>query len=72
MRETIEAGAGFDLFASANMAHPRRFASGGLAEDTICFARNRLCVLARADLGLTTENFLAVLSDPTVRIGTFT
>lgn len=72
LRESIEAGAGFDLFASANMAHPRRLASLGLAEDAVCFARNRLCVLARADLGLTRENFLAVLSDPAVRIGTST
>lgn len=72
LREQIEAGARFDLFASANMAHPRRLALVGLAEDVICFARNRLCVLARSDLGLTTENFLSVLSDPAVRIGTST
>ncbi|MFK0164897.1 molybdate ABC transporter substrate-binding protein [Rhizobium sp. NPDC090279] len=72
LRETIETGARFDLFASANMAHPRRLVSMGLAEDAVCFARNRLCVLARADLGLTTENFLTVLSGPAVRIGTST
>ncbi|ENN88700.1 molybdenum ABC transporter, periplasmic molybdate-binding protein [Rhizobium freirei PRF 81] len=72
LREKIEAGARFDLFASANMAHPQRLAAGGLTEDAICFARNRLCVLARADLGLTSENFLAVLSDPATRIGTST
>lgn len=72
LREKIEAGARFDLFVSANMAHPRRLAAAGLAEDAICFARNRFSVLARADLGLTTENFLAVLSDPAVRIGTST
>lgn len=72
LRETIEEGARFDLFASANMAHPRRLVLLGLAEDAICFARNRLCVLARADLGLTTENFLTVLSDPAVSIGTST
>lgn len=72
LREQIEAGAGFDLFASANMAHPRRLAAAGLTENAVCIARNRLCVLARADLGLTTENFLAILSDPEVRIGTST
>lgn len=72
LRETIEAGARFDLFASANMAHPRRLAAAGLSEDAICFARNRFSVVARADLGLTTESFLAVLSDPDVRIGTST
>ncbi len=72
LRESIETGTHFDLFISANMAHPRRLAAMGLAEDAVSFARNRLCVLARADLGLNTENFLAVLSDPAVRIGTST
>lgn len=72
LRERIEAGEPFDLFASANMAHPRRLASIGLAEDAVCFARNRFCVVARADLGLTTENFLEVLSRSDVKIGTST
>lgn len=72
LRKRIEAGEAFDLFVSANMAHPQRLASAGITEEVICFARNRLCVLARADLGLTTGNFLEVLSDPRVRIGTST
>ncbi|MFB2567480.1 molybdate ABC transporter substrate-binding protein [Rhizobium sp. IMFF44] len=72
LREAIETGTSFDLFASANLAHPRRLVSMGLAEDAVCFARNRLCVLSRAELGLTTENFLSVLADPAVRIGTST
>ena len=72
LRERIEAGEAFDLFASANMTHPQCLASAGITEDAICFARNRLCVLARADLGLTTGNFLEVLSDPHVKIGTST
>jgi len=72
LRERIEAGEAFHLFASANMAHPRRLASLGITEEPVCFARNRLCVIARADLGLTTENFLDILSDPQVKIGTST
>jgi molybdate transport system substrate-binding protein len=72
LRERIEAGEAFDLFASANMAHPLRLVSAGLATDATCFARNRLCVIARADLGLTTENFVERLADPAVKIGTST
>jgi len=72
LRERIEAGEPFDLFASANMAHPGRLVSLGLAEGAVCFIRNRLCVLARADLGVTTENLVEVLASPTVRIGTST
>ncbi|WP_448955934.1 molybdate ABC transporter substrate-binding protein [Labrys neptuniae] len=69
LRERIEAGESFDLFASANMAHPRRLCAGGLAEEVFCFARNRLCLLARADLGLTSGNIVDVLSGPSTRIG---
>lgn len=72
LRERIEAGEPFDLFASANMAHPERLVSLGLAKDVLCFARNRLAILARADLGLTTQTVADVLSDPAVRIGTST
>ena len=72
LREQIEAGEEFDLFASANMTHPRRLVEIGMAEHVICFARNRLCVIARADLGLTTKNFVDVLADPGVKIGTST
>lgn len=72
LRERIEAGEPFDLFASANMAHPDRLVALGLAEETTCFTRNRLCILARADLGLTSENLVEVLSAPATRIGTST
>jgi len=72
LRERIQSGEAFDLFASANMAHPRALAESGLADHPTCFATNRLCVLTRADLGMSTENFIEVLSDPAVRIGTST
>jgi len=72
LRERIEAGEYFDLYASANMAHPRRLNDLNLAADAVCFARNRLCVLARSDLELTTDNFIDVIANPAVKIGTST
>lgn len=72
LREQIEAGEAFDLFISADMRHPQRLAASGLAGAPVRLTRNRLCVLGRADLGLTEMNFLDVLSDPAVRIGTST
>jgi molybdate transport system substrate-binding protein len=72
LRERIETGEAFDLFASASMAHPLRLAAAGMIEEAICFARNRLCVITRANLGLTMENFLDILADPAVKIGTST
>jgi molybdate transport system substrate-binding protein len=72
LRERVEAGEHFDLFASANMAHPQQLVSIGLAKEPARFARNRLVLLARADLELTPENLVSVLSAPSTRIGTST
>lgn len=69
LRERIEAGEPFDLFASANIAHPQRLVSLGFADEAACFARNRLVVLARADLDLRPENLVPVLAAPSTRIG---
>lgn len=72
LRERIEMGEAFDLFASANMAHPQRLVSIGLAKEPVCFARNQLVIIARADLKLTPENLVPVLSASSTRIGTST
>lgn len=72
LRERIESGEPFDVFASANMTHPYRLAATGFAKTPICFAHNRLCVVARAELGLNEENFLSFLADEALRIGTST
>ncbi|RAS35883.1 molybdate ABC transporter substrate-binding protein [Paraburkholderia bryophila] len=70
--DKIEHSAKADLFVSANMAHPQRLTAEGKAAPTVVFARNRLCVEARPDVGLTTGNLLDKLLDPNVRIGTST
>jgi ABC-type molybdate transport system substrate-binding protein len=72
MREKIEAGAAADLFASADMEHARRLALGHPERMVINFTRNRLCALARAAVGLTPENMLDRLLDPSVRLATST
>jgi molybdate transport system substrate-binding protein len=38
LRERIEAGEPFDLFASANMAHPEPLVALGLAKNAACFS----------------------------------
>lgn len=70
--DKIEHAAKADVFISANMAHPQRLTAEGKAAPTVVFARNRLCVQARPDVGLTTDNLLDKLLDPNVRIGTST
>ncbi|HEV7259628.1 MAG TPA: substrate-binding domain-containing protein [Bosea sp. (in: a-proteobacteria)] len=72
LRQQIEDGEPSDVFASANMRHPERLHRLGLFEAPTCFARNRICAIARTDLGLTTTNLLEALLDDHVRIGTST
>ncbi|CAN5366000.1 molybdate ABC transporter substrate-binding protein [soil metagenome] len=72
MREKIEKGGQADLFISANMTHPQRLHEQGQAGATVVFARNRLCVYALPQVGMTTANVLDRLLDPKVRIGTST
>lgn len=56
LRERIEAGERPDIFASANMAHPRTLSDKGLATVPIVMARNRICAKALPGSGLTTAN----------------
>lgn len=72
LRQRIEAGESAQVFASANMEHPRTLAEAGIGGPTVLFARNRLCGLTQPQLDVSTDTFLGVLLDETVRIGTST
>lgn len=72
LRQRIESGEPAQVFASANMGHPRTLAEAGIGGPTALFARNRLCGLAQPQLTVTTDTFLQVLLDETVRVGTST
>jgi len=72
LREKIETGAQADILASADMDHARRLALGHPERTVINFSRNRLCVLARNRIGLTPDNMLDRLLDPSVRLATST
>ena len=72
LRERIEGGDMPDLYLSANLAHPAAIAALLPGRVVRAFARNAMVALARPELGLTTENFLDRLTQPSVRIGTST
>ncbi|MBN8938977.1 MAG: extracellular solute-binding protein [Rhizobiales bacterium] len=72
LRQRLENGETADLFLSADLAHPRLLAAAGRAAPVVAFARNKLCTLSRASLGLTDENLAARLIDPAVRLATST
>jgi len=72
LRERLAKGEKADVFASANMEHPQSLSAAGLSGPVTLFARNRLCALAPAKLGVTTDNVLDRMLDPATRLGTST
>ena len=72
LRDRLAKGERADVFASASMEHPKSLAASGLAEPVRMFARNRLCALAPARAGVTSDNLLARMLDPATRLGTST
>jgi ABC-type molybdate transport system substrate-binding protein len=72
LRERIEKGEAAEVFASADMEHPRLLAASGRAAAPVPFARNRLCALAAPGVDVTSENLLDRMLDPKVKLGTST
>lgn len=72
LRAGIEAGTRADVFASADMDHPRALETAGLAGPVRAFARNVLCALVRPDLAVPPGRLLDVMLDPAVRLGAST
>lgn len=73
LRGRIEKGEPAHVFASANMAHPKKLAEAGKISGSVkMFARNQLCALAKPDLAVTSETLLDTMLDEKVRVGTST
>lgn len=72
LRERLERGEAADLFASADMTQPYRLAKEGRGGPVVLFARNRMCAIGRRSLGLTSDNLLSRLLDPSVKLATST
>ena len=72
LKDAIAGGATADVFASANMEHPRALAQAGKSGPVVLFARNKLCALVRAGLAVDPTNLLDRMLDPGVKLGTST
>jgi molybdate transport system substrate-binding protein len=72
LKDRIAGGEKADVFASANMAHPRALHEAGKAGPVTRFARNKLCALVKPDLNVTNDNLLAQMLDEKVKLGTST
>ena len=72
LRERIEAGERCDLFASANTLHPQTLLNSGRAQAAETFAFNRLNLTARKTAQTENADWLALLANPALRLGTST
>jgi molybdate transport system substrate-binding protein len=72
LRDRLQAGERADVFASANMEHPRALADAGRARPVQAFARNALCALAAPGFELRGKTLAERLQDADVRVGTST
>jgi len=72
LRGKIEQGDRVDVFASADMDQPRTLSRSHNGSPVVMFTRNRLCALARGDVGLTSDNLLETLLKPSIRLATST
>jgi molybdate transport system substrate-binding protein len=72
LKDEIAAGAKAEVFASANMEHPLALVAEKRSGSVALFARNRLCVLARPGLEVTTASLLDRMLDLQIKLGTST
>jgi molybdate transport system substrate-binding protein len=68
LRERIEGGEPCSVFASANSQHPQALRQAGLAGACYLFARNQLMLTARHGATTETREWMALLSDPDLRL----
>jgi ABC-type molybdate transport system substrate-binding protein len=70
LRERIEAGLGVEVFASADIGHPKALAAQGKVEsDVQIFTRNAMCALTRRGLTATPTTILSLMLEQSTRLG---
>lgn len=71
MREIIEAPGTADIFTSANMGHAQQLQKMGRSLFVAEFAQNVLCVFGNKKSGVTDQNVLEKMMDPSLKLGIF-
>ena len=72
LKDEIAGGARADVFASANMEHPKALNTAKKSGPVRLFARNRLCALVRPGLKVDSASLLGRMLDPAIKLGTST
>ena len=72
LKGEITGGAKADVFASANMEHPRALHDAGKGGPVVRFARNKLCALVKPNMQVDSTSLLNRMLDANVKLGTST
>jgi molybdate transport system substrate-binding protein len=72
LRERLQNGEPFDVFASAAFSHAQTLSDAGISGPSVLFTRNALCVVTKADNAVDTGNLVETLLKSATRIGTST
>jgi molybdenum ABC transporter molybdate-binding protein len=72
LRERLQNGEAFDVFASAAFPHAQALTDAGVSGPSVLFARNALCIVADAGRRLDGGNLVETLLRADIRIGTST
>lgn len=72
LKDEIAKGGKADVFASANMEHPKALHDAGKSGPVVRFARNTLCALVKPGLTVTSATLLERMLASDVKLGTST
>jgi ABC-type molybdate transport system substrate-binding protein len=72
LRERLQDGEPFDIFASAALPHAQALTDAGVSGPSVMFTRNALCVVTEAGRPIETGNLVETLLGSGIRIGTST
>lgn len=72
LRERLQKGEAFDVFASAALPHAQTLTDAGISGPSVLFTRNALCVVSMANNPVDTGNLVDTLLKPDIKIGTST
>jgi ABC-type molybdate transport system substrate-binding protein len=72
LRERLQSGEAFDVFASAALPHAQALTDAGVSGPSVLFARNALCIVTAAGRRLDGSNLVETLLRPDIKIGTST
>src|SRR5215469_6402183 len=72
LRERLQKGEAFDVFASAALPHAQALTDAGISGPSVLFARNALCAVTEAGRPIEPGNLIDTLLKPEIKFATST